>query len=139
MKITAHLNVRYFSQQPRINNVLFRVDKVGCTFPLRANLHNAVVLPGDRHHRFPFDDVDADGLLHPDVRSGLDGSETVIINGLQRAQEGAKVAPEMQEVTATPENAAQADAPMQAPAADMPAEAMPEPEAPATQNNQTAE
>jgi len=29
------------------------------------------------------------------IRSGLDGTETVIINGLQRAQEGAKVQPEV--------------------------------------------
>ena len=35
------------------------------------------------------------------VRTGLDGSETVITNGLQRAQEGAKVQPEIQELKAT--------------------------------------
>lgn len=37
------------------------------------------------------------------IHSGLDGSETVIINGLQRVQEGVKVNAELQELKASPE------------------------------------
>jgi len=44
------------------------------------------------------------------IRSGLDGSETIIINGLQRAQEGAKVQAEIVDLT-KPQQAPQAAAP----------------------------
>ena len=39
--------------------------------PLRADLHDALVLARRREHRLALDDVDADRLLHVDVGAGL--------------------------------------------------------------------
>ena len=39
---------------------------------LGANLHHALVLAGGGEHGLALDDIDADRLLHIDVRPGLD-------------------------------------------------------------------
>jgi RND family efflux transporter MFP subunit len=69
------------------------------------------------------------------ITKGLDGSETVVINGLQRAHEGAPVAPQQGEIKPV-ENAAQsspeAAPPSPADAAAAPTEAAPADKAPDT-------
>ncbi len=51
------------------------LDEVRRAAPLGADLHNAFVLPGSRHHGLPLGDVHADRFLHVDVGAGLDGRD----------------------------------------------------------------
>ena len=57
------------------DDAVARVDQVRRAAPLRADLHDALVLARRGEHRLAFDDVDADRLLDVDVGPGLDGRD----------------------------------------------------------------
>ena len=58
-----------------LDDAVAGLDEVRRAAPLRADLHDALVLAGGGHHRLAFDNVDADRLLHPDIGAGLDGRD----------------------------------------------------------------
>ncbi len=52
-----------------------RLHQVRRAAPLRADLDDALMLARRSHHCLPFDDVDADRLLHVNVGAGLDSRD----------------------------------------------------------------
>ena len=57
--------------------IFARFDQVRRAAPLRADLHDALVLARGGEHRLAFDDIDADGLLAVDIRAGFDRRDHV--------------------------------------------------------------
>ena len=60
---------------PSLDDAVAGLDQVRRAAPLRADLHDALVLARRRDHRLALDDIDADRLLHLDVGAGLDGGD----------------------------------------------------------------
>ena len=67
------------SQQPRVDDILFRLNQVRRAFSLRPDLHDSPVLAGRVDHRLALEDIDADWFLDIHIGSRLDGRD-----GLQR-------------------------------------------------------
>ena len=55
------------------DHAIARSDEMRRAAALHADLHDTLVLARGGQHGLPLDDVDADRLLHPDIRAGLDG------------------------------------------------------------------
>ena len=61
-----------FAEHAGVDDVLLRLDQVRRALALRADLHDALVLPRRGDHRLAFQHVAADRLLHVNVRARLD-------------------------------------------------------------------
>ena len=70
--IAVDLGHADLAKQAGLHDPVAGFHEVRRAAPLRADLHGAVVLAGRVEHGFPLHHVDADRLLHVDIRAGLD-------------------------------------------------------------------
>ena len=69
--VAVHLGHADLAEQAGLRDLLARFHQVRRAAPLRADLHDALVLACRVEHRLAFHHIDADRLLHVDVRAGF--------------------------------------------------------------------
>ena len=70
--VTVNLDQANCPEQSGLDDFFHGIDEVRCTTALHADLDDFVVLAGRVEHRFAFQHVDANRLLHPNIRPRFD-------------------------------------------------------------------